>query len=302
MNPVPRSRVRETLAILLLRDVPFWTKSAPRRLLRLGAVVAYTYLGVLLVLLALENTFLFPAASRHDWYNAPPQLGVRDVEFPSADGNTLHAWWTEPPGWAPPRGAVLYSHGNGGNLSGRGTTVTRWRGELDRAVLIYDYPGYGKSTGKPTEAGCYAACEAAYRHLVEERGVPANEVILLGSSLGGAMSIELATHYECRALVLCSPFTSFPDMAQKTFPWLPARWLVRNKLDNLAKIDRVNCPVFITHGTADALVPYWMGERLYEKAREPKRFLRLPDHPHAHPHQAEFYDAVRAFLDATRAR
>ena len=296
MSPTPRSRLREILAILLLLDMPFWMKSTRRRILRLAAVAAYTYVGVLLVLLALENSFLFPASSRDDWYNPPPHLAIRDVELHSADGNILHAWWTEPQGWAPSRGVVLYSHGNGGNLSGRGTTLSRWRKELGRAVLIYDYPGYGKSSGKPTEAGCYAACEAAYRHLVEERGVPAKEVILLGSSLGCAMSIDLATHHECRALVLCSPFTSFPDMAQKTFPWLPARWLVRNKLDNLAKIDRVNCPVFITHGTADALVPYGMGERLFEKAREPKRFLRLQDHPHAHPDQREFYEAVRAFL------
>lgn len=292
--------MKALIAILLLRDVPFWTRSGWRRLGRFGAFACYTYLGVLLVLLALENHFLFPAASREQWFAPPGELHAIDVELLSSDGNTIHAWWTQPDGWTPERGVIHYSHGNGGNLSGRGLNLVRWRRELDRAVFIYDYPGYGKSSGKPTEAGCYAAGEAAYRYLVEEKKVPAQEVILLGSSLGGAIATELATHHECRALLLCSPFTSFPDMAQKTFPWLPARWLVSNKLDNLAKIDKVGCPVFIVHGTADGLVPFWMGERLFERAKEPKRFLRLEGYGHAHPVQREYYEAVRAILAATK--
>jgi hypothetical protein len=216
-----------------------------------------------------------------------------------ADGNTIHALWNVPSHWAPGRGAVLYSHGNGGNLSQRWSSIERLRQELGRAVLIYDYPGYGKSTGRPSEAGCYAAAEAARRWLVEDQRVPASEVVHFGSSLGAAMAIELATHSPCRMVVCCSAFTSFPDMAQKQFPWLPARWLVRNRLDNLGKIGRLNCPVFVAHGTADTLVPHWMGERLFAAANEPKRFFSLPGHPHLHPDQPEFYEAIRSFLDET---
>jgi fermentation-respiration switch protein FrsA (DUF1100 family) len=88
-------------------------------------------------------------------------------------------------------------------------------------------------------------------------------------------------------------------MAQKTVPWLPVRWLVSNRLDNLDKIDQVRGPVFIAHGTVDNVVPYWMGERLHEKAREPKRFFRLDNHPHMHPSRPAFFQAVREFLDET---
>lgn len=295
------ARLREILAIAFLREVPFWTSSGWRRLGRGFAFVAYLYVGVLVVLLALENYFLFPGARDERWTDLSAQFGVREVELTSADGNTIHAVWTAPPGWSPARGAVLYSHGNGGNLSQRWSSLERWRKELDRGVLIYDYPGYGKSTGRPTEAGCYAAAEAAHRWLVEEQGIPEQEILLLGPSLGGAMAIELATRHSCRMVVVCSAFTSFPDMAQKTFPWLPARWLVRNRLDNLAKIRTLSCPVFLVHGTADTLIPHWMGEALRDAANEPKRFLSLPNHPHAHPHQREFYEAVRAFLADTAA-
>jgi fermentation-respiration switch protein FrsA (DUF1100 family) len=100
-------------------------------------------------------------------------------------------------------------------------------------------------------------------------------------------------------VVSCSTFTSFPDMAQQQFPWLPGRWLVRNRLDNLAKVGKLTCPVFLVHGTADTLIPHWMGERLRDAANEPKRFVSLPGHPHAHPDQPEVYESVRAFLAET---
>ena len=101
-------------------------------------------------------------------------------------------------------------------------------------MLIYDYPGFGKSTGRPTEQGGYAAIDAAHDWLVEREKVPANEVILVGSSLGGAFATDLASRIECRMLVLVNAFTSFPDMAQKRVPdscrragWCRTRWTTR---------------------------------------------------------------------------
>jgi pimeloyl-ACP methyl ester carboxylesterase len=291
------------LAILLLRDVPFWVGSWWRRCARMVAGAAWAYVGVLIVLLALENRLLFPGATfGREWYDPPPGLVVEDVELQSRDGNTIHAWWSIPPGWAPEKGAILYSHGNGNNLSGRGGNILRWKNELHRAVLLYDYPGYGRSTGKPTEAGCYAAADAAYDFLIQHQKVPPGEVILLGSSLGGSMATDLAVRREHRMLILINAFTSFPDMAQKTFPWLPARWLVRNRLDNLAKITSCPSPIFITHGTSDGLIPFSQGERLFAAAPEPKRFFRREGEPHAHPQSAAFFQAVLAFLYETRPK
>ncbi|MFO0845213.1 MAG: alpha/beta hydrolase [Gemmataceae bacterium] len=292
-----RSRVREVMGFVLLRDT-FWMASPWRRAGRLGMFAVYAYGAILLFLLALENHFLFGPGDS-EWNTPPPYLAMRDVELTSPDGGTIHAWWTAPPGWTPDRGAILLSHGNGGNLSHRWPLMERWRKELGRAVFAYDYPGYGRSTGRPSEAGCYAAAEAAYRWLVEGQRVSEREVILVGESLGGAMAIDLATRHPCRLVVTCSTFTSFPDMAQQRFPWLPGRYLVRNSLDNLAKIGTLTCPVFIVHGTADTLIPHWMGERLRDASGGPTRFVSLPGVPHVHPDQAEFYAAVRAFLDET---
>jgi fermentation-respiration switch protein FrsA (DUF1100 family) len=262
---------------------------------------AYAYLGVHAVLLAMENRLLFPTSTAIEWFDPPTTLVVQDTWL-QAGGNSIHAWWTEPPGWTPQQGAILYAHGNGNNLSARGESILRWRNELGQAVLIFDYPGYGKSSGTPNEASCYSSAEAAYDFLVEQKKVPAAEVLLLGSSLGGAMAVELATHRPHRMLILINAFTSFPDMAQKVLPWLPARWLVSNRLDNLRKIKRCGGPIFITHGTADGLVPFSQGERLFAAAPAPKRFFRREGDGHRHPEGAEFFRSVKSFLDETAPR
>jgi fermentation-respiration switch protein FrsA (DUF1100 family) len=289
---------RAALAVVALRHPGVWERSKGRRLARLGVFGLYVYVGVLAVLLALENSFLFvPAVHTQSWLPPPAGLAVEDVELSSADGTPLHGWWAAPPGWAPSQGALLYCHGNAGNLSGRGEALRRWQQRLRFAVLIFDYPGYGRSGGRPSEAGCYAAGDAAYAWLTGVRGVRPEDVILYGGSLGGAVATDLATRQPFRALVLVAAFTSFPDMAQKTFPWLPARWLVRNRLDNLRKIATVRGPVFVAHGTADALVPFSQGRRLFEAAPGPrKHFLAMPGHDHNQIQDPEFYVALGRFL------
>jgi fermentation-respiration switch protein FrsA (DUF1100 family) len=263
---------------------------------------AYVYLGVLIVLLFLENWFLFhPVKYAEDWMAPPAGAKVEDVYLTSADGTALHAWWLAPDGWTPAQGAVLYCHGNGGNLSYWGEGMRSWRDQLGCGVLIFDYPGYGRSAGKPSEAGCYASGAAAYDWLVEVRKVRGANIILVGESLGGGIATELATRRPFRALVLTKAFTSVPDMAQKTFPWLPARWLVRNRFDNLKKIATLSGPVFIAHGTADGLVPFSQGERLFRAAAEPKEFLPLRGQDHNDPPGPEFYQALRDFLARTGA-
>jgi fermentation-respiration switch protein FrsA (DUF1100 family) len=256
-----------------------------------------------LLLSPFENRLAFPgAAPGLPWEPPHPQLAVRELSFKARDGNVIHAWLTAPPGWRPEQGAILYSHGNGDNLSGWQIPMLLYRQHLGRAVLIYDYPGFGKSTGRPTERGGYAAIDAAHEWLINEAGVPAGQVILAGSSLGGAFATDLAARSPCRLLLLINTFTSFPDVAQHHFRYLPARWLVTNRMHNESKIVSVGSPVFVTHGRADRVVPFWMGERLHQRAGGPKRFFPIDDHPHAEPLEVGFFDAVRAFLDETNPK
>jgi fermentation-respiration switch protein FrsA (DUF1100 family) len=167
---------------------------------------------------------------------------------------------------------------------------------LPQAVLLIDYPGYGRSEGAPSEAGCYAAADAAYDWLTEIQQVAPERILLFGRSLGGGIVTDLARRRPHRALVLCSTFSSMPDMATRLFPFLPGRWLMHNQFDNLAKIPHCRRPVFIAHSSADQLIPISQAERLFAAANEPKELFRVEGL--AHDRQSpELYEKLKRFLD-----
>ncbi len=283
----------------VVRRVPWWRRVTRRRLAIFLTIAVIAYVAGFVVLLLAEDRLLFSGAIvARGWREPTKSSGIREVMLTSGDAQ-LYAWFAAPQGWEPRQGAILMSHGNGNNLSSMGDCIERWRDRLGRAVLVYDYPGYGKSTGRPGEAACYAAGEAAYQWLTDEQHVPPSEIILVGESLGGAMALELATRHPPRLLVLHSAFTSFTDEAQATVPWYPARYFVHNQFRNIDKIGNVHAPVVITHGTADFTVPHSHGERLFAAANEPKQFVRMEHEGHYPPTDAAFFDTVRQLLTRT---
>lgn len=270
-----------------------------RRLRRVAIGLALCYLGVVLVLWLLESRLVYyPVKASADW-EPPPTPDVQDVELTSADGTRIHAWWLPAPG---AKGAVLYCHGNAGNLSHRGSSIVGLREKLGESVLIFDYPGYGRSGGKPTEAGCYAAADAAYDWLVERQKVRPENIILYGGSLGGGVAVDLASRKPHRAVVLLNTFTSLPDVGSSIYPWLPVRWLMRNRFDNLGKIAKCTRPVFVVHAECDELVPFSHGERLFQACPGPKRFLAVPGGDHNCNLPEDFYPALRAFLEQSETK
>lgn len=188
--------------------------------------------------------------------------------------------------------------GNGGNLSGRGSSMVWIVDKLDTSVLIFDYPGYGKSEGKPNEAACYDAAEAALRWLNDEKRMPSERVILYGESLGGGVATEIASRHKCKALVLVRTFTSLPATAKCHYPWLPCNWLMSNRFDSISKLPAIHCPVFVTSATADHIVPFQQGEALFREANEPKQFFRDEGADHNDALPDEFWTKLRAFLNS----
>jgi fermentation-respiration switch protein FrsA (DUF1100 family) len=270
----------------------------PKRSLRRRALVvvfrvALLYCGIVAVFLLLERFLVFrPDTAAVQWFN-PADPRTVDVTFRSSDGPLIHAWWLPPE--RPDDGAFLVAGGNGGNLCYRGTLAADLRRVTGAGVLLFDYPGYGKSEGKPSEAGCYAAGEAAHHWLTTDAKVPENRVVLLGESLGGGSAVELATRHDHRALVLLYTFTTLPAAAKHHYPYLPTHWLMRTRFDNLSKIGRCRRPVFIAHGTADTIVPFPQGEALFAAANEPKEFFRMEGVGHGISGD-DFYDALTRFL------
>jgi fermentation-respiration switch protein FrsA (DUF1100 family) len=127
--------------------------------------------------------------------------------------------------------------------------------------------------------------------------IPPRRVVLMGESLGGGVAVELATRHEHRALVLLYTFTSLPAAAKVRFPFLPVQQLMRTRFDNLGKIARCTRPVFIAHGTEDAVIPFRQGRILFEAANEPKEFLQLDGYGHALHERDVFCEEMAKFLN-----
>ena len=177
----------------------------------------------------------------------------------------------------------------------------RWQERIGSGVLIFDYPGYGRSSGRPSEAGCYAAADACYDWLVKEKAVAPHDILLHGGSLGGAVAVELAGD-----AVLRSGDPGHVHLGaghgQALYPWLPARPFIRNRFETLAKIGSTVGCVFLAHGTADRFIPFGMAERLFAAAPEPKRLFPLVGYGHNHAPGPEFYAALSQFLQETDVR
>jgi fermentation-respiration switch protein FrsA (DUF1100 family) len=276
-------------------------RSWKRRLITWELEAGVVYIGVVIVLSAMENWMLYhPIPASEDWIDPSVyNLKAQDVELHTANGTRLHAWWCpiENATDNHARGALLYCHGNAGNLSHRAYAISSWQQALHLPVLIFDYPGYGKSAGKPGEKQCYAAADAAYDWLTQTKGVPGDQIVIYGGSLGGGVAVDLASRRPHRALVLAKTFTSIPDVGQSVYPWLPVRWVMRNRFDNLAKIGQCRRPVFMAHGTADGLVPFSLAKKLYEAANEPKHFSILEGRDHNDALPPEMFQELRTFLE-----
>ncbi len=169
---------------------------------------------------------------------------------------------------------VLFCQGNGGNISHRLLTAEFFV-KRNINILLLGYRGYGESDGKPSEQNIYEDARAGFDWLVNEKSIDKKNIIIFGRSLGGVPAIDLAMNVDCKGLIVESSFTSAVDMGKIMFPMIPIGLLMRYKLNSIDKIDKVNCPVLITHSKTDEMIPFSMSEQLYEKANEPKKFFIL---------------------------
>jgi len=252
-------------------------------------VIAIGYMAIVfLVYLFQHKLIYYPSRSI---YYTPSDAGLnyRDIELKTKDNLALHAWYV-PNDSA--RATVIFCHGNAGNISGRLETI-RTLHRLGLNVLIFDYRGYGKSEGRPSEKGTYRDAEAAWEYVTKNLEIPANRIILMGRSLGGPVAARVAATRDPAALILESTFTSAADLATEIYPWLPVRRLIRYRYDTQAMLDRVNCPVLVAHSRDDRLIPFHHGRDLFKRAREPREFLEMEG-----SHGGGFSETGRPYIEA----
>jgi hypothetical protein len=196
-------------------------------------------------------------------------LDYRDLTLSTPDGVRINAWRVFP-SQADPLARMLFLHGNSGNLT-EFTDKISGLVRLGLDVLAVDYRGFGRSEGKPTEAGVYLDAEAGYRYWLDEGARP-EELVLFGYSLGGAAAVELARRRPAAGLIVESSFTSIKDMARRLYPLAP-RFFLPDMLDSLSKVPDLTLPALFIHGDRDETVPFGQGRRLYESYGGPKEWL-----------------------------
>lgn len=197
-----------------------------------------------------------------------------DVWFTTADGIRLNGWFfPAQTNSARERVALLYCHGNGGNISHR-LGICAALLETGASVLVFDYRGYGRSDGRPGEEGTYRDAQAAYQWL-RSRGFGGTNIVAFGESLGGGVAAELAARETLGGLVLQSTFMSVPDLGRELFPWLPVRLFSTIKYDTRRKLPGLRLPVLVMHSRGDNLVPFRHGQGNFEAANQPKQFCEL---------------------------
>lgn len=268
-------------------------------MLRVVLILAVlVYVGIAAFMYFQQRSFqYFPAHKA-----TPPQAlglsGVTEERVKTPDGETIVLWYA-PAG--PGQPTVLFFHGNGGEIADRAERFAFLQAQ-GFGVLFVSYRGYGASSGEISEQGLITDALTAYQFLIE-RGVPPQQIVLLGESLGTGVAVQLAARKPVAAVALEAPYTATVDIAADIYWWLPVRFLMKDQFRSRDFIAEVKVPLLIQHGDADRVVPVAQGRSLFAMANEPKQLVIIPGGTHDAVFDRGVWEREVAFFRAsTRAQ
>ena len=215
--------------------------------------------------------------------------GAEDVWFTTDDGVRLHGWWFH--SGAP---VMIWFHGNGGDIVSR-TPMAIEFARRGISVLLFDYRGYGRSDGTPSENGLYHDAEAAYAFAATRT----NDIVLYGESLGGPYAAYVAMKHHVRCVVIENSFPSLRALGNALYAPLPLGWFAPTAMATARWLNRAGVPVLVLHGRRDAVIPFTLGMQLYDDLRVPKTLFVSESAGHCEIPQVEggrYYDAVSRFV------
>jgi uncharacterized protein len=253
--------------------------SMRRRLLSLLKLILIAYVLLLVLLRVFESHLLFfpniPDRLAGDWN--PRGLSVQSVWLTSSDGTKLNAWWI-PNDKA--QHTFLAFHGNAGNIADR-ASVFEFLWDAPANVLAVEYRGYGRSEGKPSEAGFYRDADVAFKYLVNTKGTDPRSIISFGQSLGTTVASHLAAQDHVGGVVLEAPFPSASRAARRIFWFLPGiSFLLYSQLDTEKRLQEINAPLLIVRCNQDPVIPSELGQEVFDAARLPKTFVNVNGYCH----------------------
>ena len=246
----------------------------PKRVLRMLAytlaAVGLTYGGLCALVYQYQDKLTYFPAARVSVNPGDYQLDYKSFELDQGQ-STVTGWVVRHQEASP---WVLHFHGNGGNIAGRiGHLQLLHR--LGFNAVVFDYRGYGKSRGKPSEPGLLEDANAVRNYLLNDLGAPQEKLVYFGESLGGGVACALAEQHPPVGLILKSTFSSIPDVGAEAYPFLPVRVLATNRFESVKRVPNFKFPKLHLHSQADEIVPYKFGRRLFEAACEPKQWIEI---------------------------
>ncbi len=245
-----------------------------------------------LVLVYQQRKFIyFPEKNR----TSPAAVGLGDISeirLSTPDKETLIAWYAKAAHGKP---TILYFHGNGGALRSRTERIMLMQ-QRGYGLFMLSYRGYGGSTGTPSERKIIGDALLSYQWLIDN-GVRDSQIVLYGESLGTGVATQVGALRKTSCVILEAPFTSLPDIAKISFPYLPTRLLMRDQFDSTQHIARIRGPLLVLHGSLDTVIPSVYGQQLFDLASSPKSIEIFPFGAHSDLYLHGAWAKVTEFMD-----
>ncbi len=255
------------------------------------SLLAVVFITLCLNLIYFEHHQLYQPNERLT--TSPQDIGIfyESVDFETEDGQSLNGWFIPVPG---AKTTVLFCHGRAGNLSDELAKIKFFH-DMGMNLMMFDYRGYGRSSGTPSEKGFYKDTRAAYDFLISRNDVDKEKIVVIGESLGGAVAADLCLHRKVKALVLESSIVSVLMEARRLYPFLPTDFLPLEKFDTLSKIKKIQIPKLFVHGLDDEDVSFSDALQLYYASSGPKKFL-----PFQGTHDDDIFKISQIYKDELR--
>lgn len=244
----------------------------------LAVMVAVIYVAAVGLMTHYQREMLYPASRVSP--GPPAQYGVsqmKEMTVRTDDNLDLLGWFIAPKN-KDGKIAVLF-HGSCCDLARHGAGKSKYFFSKGYGVLLAEYRGYGGNPGTPSEEGLYKDARAFIRWLLD-KGYSKHQLVFYGNSLGTGVAVQMAVEFGVKYLILEAPYTSVTEIASNSYPWIPVKWLMRDKFDSLSKIEKVKASLLIVHGDKDTVIPIHYGRQLFEAANEPKEFITVAGGQH----------------------
>jgi len=255
----------------------------------LGIIVIY--ISVLVILFIFQRNLMYHP-SENNYFGDKLKVNIEKVNIKTLDNINLLGWFHKKD--LNKFKTIVYFHGNAGTLENRIYKLNHFK-DMEVNFLIIAWRGFSGNKGSPTEEGLYIDGLSAVNWIINQ-GVKEEDIILYGESLGTGVATEIAQNKNFAGVILETPFTSMINAAKEFYPYIPVNLLLKDRFENFKKIKNINLPILIMHGEKDTIVPFAMGEKMYQLANEPKYFYFTKHDDHMMVFDEPMTKALKNFI------